>query len=124
MAVLVAAAFILSIVHPVESAEIAVKIPFGHGSKPKTNDIIEKLKNEETEGAGTAIALIILGACIVAAAVIIANKAEDIQEDTENKYDEEKADLENRYNKEKEEEENKEEQENKEEGTTEEEQTE
>jgi len=114
VAVLVASCFMFSIL-PVNAAEVSVKIPFGPGAAPKTNDTISKLKNEDTSGAGALIGLIILGACVVAAAVIIANAAEDttdkldnaadklgdkadrLADDLKDKYDDVKQDLKDEY---------------------------
>lgn len=87
-AVIIAVSFLFSIVHPLEAVELKVSIPFGHGSNPKKDDTIERLKNEKTQGAGTVIALVLLGACIVAAAIIIANKADDIANKANDKTDE------------------------------------
>lgn len=71
------------------SSELGLRIPFGEGSQPDRESIIDKLKEEETSGTGTAVALIVLGACIVAAAVVIANKADDITEEVSEKVDQE-----------------------------------
>ena len=75
------------------SGEVGVRIPFGQGTEIQKKSVLEELKDEETSGAGTVIALIVLGACIVAAAVIIANKADDVTEEITVKAD----DLEDKY---------------------------
>lgn len=87
-ALIVTITFLFSAIHPLEAAEFKVSIPFGHGSDPKKDDTIERLKNEKTQGAGTVIALVLLGASIVAAAIIIANKADDIVNRADDKTDE------------------------------------
>lgn len=84
---LIAVIYMFSAITPANAVELKVQIPFGHGSSPKKNDTIEKLKNEETKGAGAMIGLIVLGACIVAAAIVIANKADDITDTAEEKAD-------------------------------------
>lgn len=72
------------------SGELGVRVPFGDGSQPQSEieSVINELKDEETEGAGTAIGLMVLGACVVAAAVVIANKADDVKEDVIEKAEE------------------------------------
>lgn len=75
------------------SGEVGIRIPFGQGTETQKKNVLEELKDEETSGAGTVIALIVLGACIVAAAVIIANKADDVTEEITVKAD----DLEDKY---------------------------
>lgn len=69
-------------------AEVGVKIPFGPGSNPEK---IEKLKNEETSGAWTGIGLIVLGAAIVAAAIIIVNEVDEVADDAKEEIDETQA---------------------------------
>lgn len=69
------------------SGEVGIRIPFGPGAQPENKNIIEKLKKEETKGAGALIGLIVLGACIVGAAMLISNKAEDVKEDILDKAD-------------------------------------
>lgn len=78
-------------------AEFGVHIPFGHGSHPYNENLVEKLKKEKTQGAGTAFALVILGVCIVVAAVIIANTADDVAEDVLDEADEIQASLDDKY---------------------------
>jgi len=73
------------------SREVTVGYKFKFGNQENSNehnDKIEKLKQEDTKGAGTAIGLIILGACIVAAAVLIVNAANDITDKADDKTDE------------------------------------
>jgi hypothetical protein len=76
---------------------VGYKFKFGTQEKVVENNKIEKLKQEDTKGAGTAIGLIILGACIVAAAVLIVNKADDISDDAGDKIEELKDDAEQKY---------------------------
>lgn len=93
LATILAIVFLISTLPPLESAEIGIKIPFGQGSQPEKQNIIDKLKEEETSGAWTGIGLIVLGAAIVAAAIIIVNEVNDIQDDTDEKFEEVKDEL-------------------------------
>lgn len=79
------------------SGEIGVRIPFGEGSKPENENVIDRLKEEQTQGAGALIGLIVLGACIVGAAVVIANKADDVKENVIEKAEEIKEDIEEKF---------------------------
>ncbi len=82
------------------SQEVTVGYKFKFGNQENTNehnDKIEKLKQEDTKGAGTAIGLIILGACIVAAAVLIVNAANDITDEASDKTDELVEEVKNEY---------------------------
>ena len=63
------------------SPEVRIGYRFAFGPEKHEEErpsIIEQLKQEETSGAGTVIAVLLLGACIVAAAIILANKADDV----------------------------------------------
>lgn len=91
-AILVAIIFTFSIIPLLPAAEIGIKIPFGQGAQPQKNRI-EKLKDEDTSGAWTGIGLIVLGAAIVAAAIIIVNEVNDVQEDADEKFEEVKDNL-------------------------------
>lgn len=71
-----------------KEVNIGYKFNFGpQQGEPEGNNYIEKLKQEDTKGAGTAIGLIILGACIVAAAVLIVNKADDVIDEADDTTD-------------------------------------
>lgn len=75
----------------VNGREVLVGYKFNFGSQPdneKNNDYLGKLKQEDTAGAGSAIGLIILGGCILAAAILIINKVDDVTDDTDDKTDE------------------------------------
>lgn len=77
---------------------LGYKFKFGPGQESvKQVTLIDKLKQEDTGGAGTAITLILLGGCIVAAAIIIVNKADDITDRAEDKVDEVQADVDEKY---------------------------
>ena len=71
--------------------EVMVGYKFNFGSQPdnkKDNDYLERLKQEDTSGAGSLIGLLILGGCIVAAAILIVNKADDVTDKADDKTDE------------------------------------
>lgn len=86
-AVLISFIFMFNIIVPAEATQLKTKIPFGAGSNPGEEKQKQKDENKETKSFGTALGLIVLGACIVAAAVIITNKADDIVDRAEDKTD-------------------------------------
>lgn len=81
-----------------KQVNLGYKLKFGPAEEAKQReDLIAKLKQEDTGGAGTMIALLVLGGCIVAAAIILANKADDVVDSAEDKADEIQADLDEKY---------------------------
>lgn len=105
IAVLVSVVFVVSIMPRLEGAqfyfqprnkgrsEVGLRIPFGAGSQPHRESIIDKLKEEETKGTPTAVGLVILGACLIVATVILVNKADDIKSEVVEKADEIKDEI-------------------------------
>ncbi len=83
---------------------LGYKFKFGPADEAKKETtLIDKYKQEDTGGAGTAIALIVLGGCLVAAAIILANKADDIADRAEDKTDEIQESVDEKYEEAKEE---------------------
>lgn len=78
-----------------KGAEAGLKFHFGAGSNPEESKRIKELKNEETGIVG--IGLMVLGACLVAAAVVVANAAGDSSDDITDTADDLKDAIEDKY---------------------------